>query len=73
MGGFTDLSRLRRAVRFVLLGLLLLLAFGLGGGFGGRSQRAATTVVIISADTQVQHDANGSFVSTTNGELLAAR
>jgi hypothetical protein len=48
------------------------MAFGVGGGFGGRALAAATTVTIISGDIQVRHGATASFVSATDGEVLAA-
>jgi len=55
-----------------LLGVLLLMAFSVGGGFESRALGAATTVTIISGDIQVRHGATGSFVSATDGEVLTA-
>jgi hypothetical protein len=48
------------------------MAFGVGGGFGGRAFAAATTVTIISGDIQVRHGASASFVSATDGEVLVS-
>ena len=56
----------------MVLGFLLFMAFGVGGGFGGRALAAATTVTIISGDIQVRHGATAPFVSATDGEVLAA-
>jgi hypothetical protein len=72
MGGFTGPKRLEKAFGSVVLGVLLLVAFGVGGGFGGRAFAASTTVTIISGDIQVRHGARGSFVNATDGEVLAA-
>ena len=72
MGGRAGSSRLRKAIGPVVFGLLLFMAFGLGGGFGGRALAAATTVTIISGDIQVRHGATASFVSATDGEVLVA-
>ena len=72
MGGRADSSRLRKAIGPVVFGLLLFMAFGLGGGFGGRALAAATTVTIISGDIQVRHGATASFVTATDGEVLVA-
>ena len=72
MRGFTDPRRLRKAVGPVVLGFLLFMAFGVGGGFGGRALGASTTVTIIFGDIQVRHGASGSFVSATDGEVLVA-
>ncbi len=72
MRGLTDPRSLRKAVGYVVLGFLLFMAFGVGGGFGGRALGAATTVTIISGDIQVRHGATGSFVSATDGEILVA-
>jgi len=72
MGGLADSGRLRKVVGPVVLGFLLFVAFGAGGGFGGRALAAATTVTIISGDIQVRHGATASFVSATDGEVLVA-
>ncbi len=72
MRGFTDTRRLRKAVGYVVVGFLLFMAFGVGGGFGGRALGAATTVTIISGDIQVRHGADGSLVTATDGEVLVA-
>ena len=72
MGGRAGSSRLRKAIGPVVFGLLLFMAFGLGGGFGGRALAAATTVTIISGDIQVRHGATASFVTATDGEVLVA-
>ncbi len=72
MGGFPDPTRLRRAVGPVVLALLLVTAFGVGGGFGGSALGAATALSIISGDIQVRHGASGSFVTATDGEVLTA-
>ncbi|MGH2490457.1 MAG: FecR family protein [Candidatus Limnocylindria bacterium] len=73
MGGFSDPSRLRKAVGVIVLGFLLFMALGVSGSFGGgRALGAATTVTIISGDIHVRHGANGSFVTATDGEILAA-
>lgn len=71
MGGATD-STLRKAVGSVVLAFLLFMAFGVGGGFGGRALGAATMVTIISGDIQIRHGATASFVSATDGEVLVA-
>lgn len=72
MGGSIDPRRAQKAVGPVVLAFLLLMAFGVGGGFGGRALGAATTVTIISGDIQVRHGATASFVSATDGEVLVA-
>src|SRR5205814_9734885 len=72
MGGRAGSSRLRKAIGPVVFGLLLFMAFGLGGGFGGRALAAATTATIISGDIQVRHGATASFVTATDGEVLVA-
>src|SRR5256885_5420852 len=72
MGGRADSSRLRKAIGPVVFGLLLFMAFGLGGGFGGRALAAETTMTIISGDIQVRHGATASFVTATDGEVLVA-
>jgi hypothetical protein len=72
MGGSTDPKLLQRAVGFVVLAFLLFMAFGLGGGFGNRALGAATTVTVISGNVEVRHGATGSFVTATDGEVLAA-
>jgi len=64
--------RLGKAVRYSVLVFLLVTAFGVGGGFGGRALGASTTVTIISGDVQVRHGASGSFVTATDGEILRA-
>jgi hypothetical protein len=56
----------------VVLGFLLFMAFGVGGGFGGRALGASTTLTVISGDIQVRHGASGSFVTATDGEVLNA-
>lgn len=72
MGGFTGPKRFEKAFGSVILGVLLLVAFGVGGGFGGRALGASTTVTILSGDIQIRHGAGGSFMSATDGEILAA-
>jgi hypothetical protein len=72
MRGTTVPKRSHRAVGTVVLGFLLFVAFGLGGGFGGRALGAATTVTVLSGDIQVRHGASGAFVTATDGEVLAA-
>lgn len=72
MRGNRGPGRLRKAIGPVVLGALVLLAFGVGGGSGGAALGAATTVTIISGDVQVRHGANASFVSATDGEVLTA-
>jgi ferric-dicitrate binding protein FerR (iron transport regulator) len=71
MGGFSDPKRLRRVLGSVVLSVLLFVAFGLGGGFGGRALAAATTITVLSGDVQVRHTAS-SFVSATDGQVLIA-
>jgi ferric-dicitrate binding protein FerR (iron transport regulator) len=72
MGGFGNVGRLRKATAPVVLSFMLLLAFGVGGGFGSVALGAATTVSIISGDIQVRHGATAAFVSATDGEVLVA-
>ena len=71
MRGFPRATRLRKALGHVVLGCLLFVAFGIGGGFGGRALGAATTVTVLSGDIQVRHGASG-FASATDGEVLNA-
>ena len=71
MGGFSDPWRRRKALGYGVMTVLVITAFGLGGGFGGRALAAATTVTVLSGDVQVRHAAR-SFVSATDGEVLVA-
>jgi hypothetical protein len=71
MGGFSDPRRRRKALGYGVMTVLVITAFGLGGGFGGRALAAATTVTVLSGDVQVRHAAR-SFVSATDGEVLVA-
>lgn len=72
MRGSTEPKRLQRAAGTVVLAILLFMAFGLGGGFGGRALGASTTVTVISGDILVRHGATGPFVTATDGEILTA-
>jgi ferric-dicitrate binding protein FerR (iron transport regulator) len=72
MRGSTDPRRLQKAVGYVVLGLLLFTAFGVGGGFSGRALGAATTITIISGDVLVRRGTSASFVMATDGEILSA-
>jgi hypothetical protein len=69
MRGFSDPKRLRKALAYGVMTILVVTAFGLGGGFGNRALAAATTVTVLSGDVQVRHAAR-SFVSATDGEVL---
>ncbi|MDP9252413.1 MAG: FecR family protein [Chloroflexota bacterium] len=71
MGGFSDPKRLRKALGYGVMTVLVVTAFGLGGGFGHRALAAATTVTVLSGEVQVRHAAS-SFVSATDGEVLVA-
>jgi hypothetical protein len=71
MGGFSEPRRLQKALGYGVMTVLLVTAFGLGGGFGNRALAAATTVTVIAGDIQVRHAA-GFFVSATDGEVLVA-
>jgi FecR protein len=71
-GGVAEPVRVRKAAGYTVLVLLVVLAFGVGGGFGSRALGASTTVTVISGDVQVRHGANGWFVSATDGEVLSA-
>ncbi|HEV8671945.1 MAG TPA: FecR family protein [Candidatus Limnocylindria bacterium] len=72
MGGVTDPMRFSKLVGHSVLVFLVVVAFGVGGGFGGRALGASSTVTIISGDIQVRHGASGSFVTATDGEVLIA-
>jgi hypothetical protein len=65
-------ERPRKAISYFVLGVLLFMAFAVGGGFGGRALGAATTITIISGDIHVRHGASGSFLLATDGQVLAA-
>jgi hypothetical protein len=67
-----DPRRLRPLVRVVGLGFVLAIVLGVVSMFGsGRALAAATTITIISGDTQVRHGA-GSFAPANDGEVLTA-
>jgi FecR-like protein len=72
MGGFKKAARLRTAAGLCVLAFVAFMTLAASGTVGGRALGAATTVTIISGDVQVQHSATGSFVSATDGEVLAA-
>jgi hypothetical protein len=57
-----------------VLAFVMFMALGVSGNFGGagRALGAATTVTLLSGDIQVRHGAAGSFVTATDGEILAA-
>ena len=71
MRGFSDPTRRRKALAYAVMTILVVTAFGLGGGFGNRALAAATTVTVLSGDVLVRHAAS-SFASATDGEVLVA-
>ena len=72
MGGFMNPARLRTAAGVSVLAFVLFMTLAASGTLGGRALGATTMVTIISGDIQVRHGATGSFVSATDGEVLAA-
>ena len=65
-------ARLRMAAGVSVLAFVAFMTLAASGTLGVRALGAATTVTIISGDIQVRHGATGSFVSATDGEVLAA-
>jgi len=72
MGGFMTPARLRTAAGVTVLAFVAFMTLAASGTLGGRAFGATTMVTIISGDIQVRHGATGSFVSATDGEVLAA-
>lgn len=72
MGGFMDPARLRAAAGVTVLAFVAFMTLAASGTLGGRALGATTMVTIISGDIQVRHGATGSFVTATDGEVLAA-
>ena len=64
-------AHLRTAAGFSVIAFVAFMMLAAGGAFAGRALGAATTVTILSGDVQVRHGATGTFVSATDGEVLA--
>jgi ferric-dicitrate binding protein FerR (iron transport regulator) len=72
MGGFMNPARLRTVAGVSVLAFVAFMTLAASGTLGGPALGATTMVTIISGDIQVRHGATGSFVSATDGEVLAA-
>jgi hypothetical protein len=72
MGGFLNPARLRTVAGISVLAFVVFMTLAASGTLGGRALGASTMVTIISGDVQVRHGATGSFVTATDGEVVAA-
>src|SRR5688572_5736513 len=72
MGGFMNAARLRTVAGVSVLAFVAFMTLAASGTLGGRALGATTMVTVISGDVLVQHGATASFVTATDGEVLAA-
>jgi hypothetical protein len=72
MRGFMNAARLRTVAGVSVLAFVAFMTLAASGTLGGRALGATTMVTVISGDVLVQHGATASFVTATDGEVLAA-